>query len=394
MCIGPVKADMSLGERLLQAGIISQAGLADALLAMGDAQYGETRIALTLMELGHVSQEGLYEWSTKEATDVLRVLLTWQTGDIYFEEGRQAPADRLLIALSCMSLLPQAMSMVKTPQPQQAQKEVSRPVMQTQPEQTQQQPADAVKPNASVLMVEPELATFTSDASSPVSYSTPISPIPATIFSSFDEQPVATLTPPQRITAPLPPLPVDTSYLRPDTILVPVDFSSIRGENLQLPLTPERWRLLTRVDGRTTLQQACQELAMSAELLCQVAGELITLGLAQPMRVQQAPVQELSPISRELILAGLGNGYLTPGSAAAAPPPWIAVSPTTDALPYAFRDDLPFETKSQWGNGGNGATFVPGKGWIANPQQLQQLQPSGPLHFNGVYAHAPRGNDR
>ena len=391
MCIGPVKANISLGERLLQAGIISQAALSDAVLAMGDAQFGETRIALTLMELGHVSQEGLYEWSKKEAIDVLRVLLAWQTGDIFFEDGRQAPADRLLIALSCMSLLPQALSLMKTAQ---SQLEVSQPGVQIQ-STTLQQPAHSVMPSASVLMAEPELSTFTPDTPTPESCSMPVSPLSnITMFSSFDEQPVTPLPPPQRLTTPIPPLSVDTSYLRPDTVLVPVDFSSLRGENLQLPLTPERWRLLTRVDGRTTLQQACQELAMPAELLCQVAGELITLGLAQPIRVQQAPVQELSPVSRELILAGLGNGYITPGSAAAAPPPWLAVSPTTDALPYEYRDDLPFETKSQWGNGGNGATFVPGRGWIANSQPLQPMQPSGPLCLNGVYAHAPRGNDR
>ncbi len=58
----------------------------------------------------------------------------------------------------------------------------------------------------------------------------------------------------------------------------------------------------------------------------------------------------------------------------------MAVAPTTDALPHAFNASLPFETKSQWGNGGNGATFVPGRGWIATPQPLQPVQPSGPFY--------------
>ena len=106
MCIGPVRANATLGERLLQAGVISQSALQDALQSIGEAQFGETRIALTLMELGYVSHEGLRAWATKEATNVLKVLFTWQNGTLYFEDGQQPPADRLLVALSCMSLLP------------------------------------------------------------------------------------------------------------------------------------------------------------------------------------------------------------------------------------------------------------------------------------------------
>jgi len=399
LCIGPVKANATLGERLLQAGVISQSALQDALLTIGDAQCGETRMALTLMELGHVSHEGLRAWATKEASNVLRVLLQWQKGSIFFEDGQPAPADRLLVALSCLSLLPLAMPMASTPQPQHTPLEIAQPMAQPQLPQAQQLATSSIYAAApayqrvSQLIAEPELPT--TGSTSPITFSSSESSMPTiNMFSGFDEQPVSTLTPPQRISTALPPLPVDTSYLRPDTVLLPVDLSSLRSENLQLPLTPERWRLLTRVDGRTTLQQACQELAMSAELLCQVAGELITLGLVQPMTAQQAAIQELSPISRELLMAGLGNGYITPGSAAFAPQPWVAITPTTEALPPAFHPSLPCETNSQWGNGANGATFVPGRGWIANPQPLQPLQPSGPLYLKGMYMYAPAGNGR
>lgn len=396
LCIGPVKANTTLGERLLQAGVISQSALQDALLTIGDAQCGETRMALTLMELGHVSHEGLRAWATKEACAVLRVLLQWQKGSIFFEDGQPVPADRLLVALSCLALLPLATSMASTPQPQHTPLEVAQPIAQQQSPQAQQLATSSIHvasaptyQSVSQLIDEPELPA--TGSTPPVTFSSPESPMPTiNMFSGFDEQPVSTLTFPQRISAPLPPLPVDTSCLRPDTVLLPVDLSSLRGANLQLPLTPERWRLLTRVDGRTTLQQACQELAMSAELLCQVAGELIALGLVQPMTAQQAAIYELSPISRELLMAGLGNGYITPGSAAFVPQPWVAITPTTEALPPVCQPSLPCETNSQWGNGANGATFVPGRGWIATPQPLQPLQHSGPLYLKGAYA--PTGN--
>jgi hypothetical protein len=216
---------------------------------------------------------------------------------------------------------------------------------------------------------------------------TPASPMPSlNIFGEPDTQNLSTLTPPRRITTPMAPLPVNGSYLRADMVLMPVDLSSLREQNPQLPMTPERWKLLTRIDGRTTLQQMCQELTLPSSTICQAAAELIALGLVQLITEQQAAITELSPVSRELIMSGLGYGHITPGYAASATPPWTAVGPTTDALPQSIQPDRPFAADSQWGNGGNGAAFVPGSGWIANSQPVRPLQPSGPLYLNGVYA--------
>jgi hypothetical protein len=179
---------------------------------------------------------------------------------------------------------------------------------------------------------------------------------------------------------------IDTSFMRPEMVLLPLDLSALRDRNPQVQINPEQWRLLTRVDGQTSLQLICQELAMPANVVCQLAGELIAMGLIQVSRpMQQAPMDELSPVSRELITAGLGNGYVTPGYAAIPSQPWAAIAPKT--LPFSSSSSIPLETRSQWGNGGNGATFVPGQGWIAAPQPLQSLQPSGPLYTTqGVYA--------
>jgi hypothetical protein len=169
-------------------------------------------------------------------------------------------------------------------------------------------------------------------------------------------------------------------------VLLPLDLSALRDRNLQVQITPEQWRILTRVDGRTSLQLICQELAMPAHLVCQLAGELIALGLIQ-VSMQQATIDELSPVSRELIVAGLSNGYIAPGYAAIPTQPRAAITPTTEAFPPSSSSSILFETKSQWGNGGNGATFVPGQGRIAASQPLQPLQPSGLLYAtHSVYA--------
>ncbi len=392
MCIGPVRANATLGERLLQSGVISQTALQDALQSVGEAQLGETRIALTLMELGYVNHEELRAWATKEATSVLTILLNWRNGLLYFEDDQQPPTDRLLVALSCTSLLPSILTVVKPQeqlQPQRVQPEVASPAIQIQ-----QPPITPVTPEPSMEYTYAStpamnVAQLFTNQQGPTTPSSPLPPL--NIFSASDAPNVSTLTPPQRITTPMAPLPTNSSYLRADMVLMPVDLSSLREQNLQLPMTPERWKLLTRIDGRTTLQQACQELAMPVNVICQAASELITLGLVQPMTGQQPTITELSPVSRELLLSGLGHGHIPPGYAASATPPWTAVGPTTDALPQSTQQDYSFATESQWGNGGNGATFVPGQGWIANSQPVQLLQHSGPLYLNGG-VYVPTGN--
>jgi hypothetical protein len=123
---------------------------------------------------------------------------------------------------------------------------------------------------------------------------------------------------------------------------------------------------------------------MTPELICQVAGELIMEGLIQLSLPSQVQMSELSPISKELISSGVHNGYVIPSYAPAAASPTL---PSSDVQPQ-FTSSVPCETQSQWGNGGNGATFVPGRGWIASPQPLQPLPTSGPLAatYSDIYA--------
>jgi hypothetical protein len=389
MCIGPVRPNAGLVDRLLQAGIISPRTLQDTLAVIGLEQPGETRIALTLMDLGHVSHEDLRAWASKEASEVIRILLTWQSGDLYFEDGIQPPTDRLLVALSLATLLslvaPKSATMNVQPQAQYVRPEASPPVvphlqpLPVPPPQVQMNASQLIADTPPNQMSANEFITGTPTSS--VSFAPAASNGPTmNLLGNTEAQSAPSLTPPQRVTVPRPPMRIDTSFMRPEMVLLPVDLSALREQNPQLPMTPEQWRVLTRVDGQTSLLVMCRDLSMPSEYVCQLAGELIALGLVHvSMPVQASSVNELSPVSQDLLTAGLANGYVAPGYAASTAQPWMAVAPTTDALPHAFNASLPFETKSQWGNGGNGATFVPGRGWVATPQPLQPVQPSGPF---------------
>ena len=87
MCIGPVRSNKTLGDRLLQAGVISQKALQEISSTPGTSLQNETRTVITLIDLGYLNQDSLYVWAAQEATRVLQVLLSWATGEIYFEEG-------------------------------------------------------------------------------------------------------------------------------------------------------------------------------------------------------------------------------------------------------------------------------------------------------------------
>lgn len=383
MCIGPVRPNSTLGDRFLQAGVISPKALQDALTAVGVVQPSETRLALALMDLGYVSHEAIRAWATNEASKVIQALLTWQSGKIYFEDGTQTPADRLLVALSPAALVPSTPAVVEIVQ----QHEQSEAPLQIEQEQRETivppQSAPLLSAAQFIMETPPSDASFSSPAPSFSSVN---------MFSDADAHALPPLSQPMRVNQPLPPMRIDTSFMRPEMVLKPLDLSALRERNPQLQITPDQWRVLTRVDGRTTLHAACQQLAMPADLLCRIAGELIALGLIH-VAMPQTFVNQLSPTSSGPVSNGSNNGYLAQGYATNAQPSWVGTTPTTDALPPSFGSPVPFETKSQWGNGGTGATFVPGHGWVANPQPMQPLQAGIPPYTtNGVYL--PVGSGR
>jgi hypothetical protein len=325
MCIGPVRSNKTLGDRLLQAGVISQGALQEVISILGTSQESETRTAITLVDLGYVNQESLYNWAAKEASRVLQVLLTWSTGEIYFEEGMQPPADRLLIALSVTSLLPQHLA-ASVPQ------------------------SIGVGASSTVL---PSTAPF---------------------------------SPPQRVTRPLAPRCIDTSFMQPQMVLTPADLSALREMNPKILLTPEQWRIFTCADGQTTLQMACQLLVMPREQVCQVAGELIELGLVTISIPAIGLTNEPAPSLQDTMNAGLNNSYVPMPGYSAFPVPFLgAALPANNGSNYS--SPVPIETQSQWGNGGNGATFVVGGGWVVASSPPQPVQSSSLDNFGDrVYA--------
>lgn len=375
MCVGPARPNSTLGDRLLQAGVISATALQDTLAAVGDVQPGETRIALTLMDLGHVSHEGLRAWATEEARGVIKVLLTWQSGEIFFEDGTQPPADRLLVALSPTTLLPPTPTIAASAQRQQDERNKA-PLQSTQEKREAKAPAQPA-PLLSATQLVTESPPIVTSSPSPVPSSSTVN-----MFSDAGAHPLPPLSVPVRVSQPLPPMRIDTSFMRPEMVLIPLDLSALRQRNPQLQITPEQWRVLTRVDGRTTLHAACQELGVPADLLCQVAGELIALGLVR-VTIPPSPMNEFTS---GLMTPGSNNSHPFQGYVPQAQRSSVNVTPTTDSLPPSSGSSVPFEAMSQWGNGGNGATFVPGHGWVANPQPVQPLQPTAPLYrANGAY---------
>ena len=381
MCIGPVRPANTLGERLLQARVISQQASQEVAYSLGPSQYSETRTAITLIDLGYVNQESLYAWAAGEVSRVLQVLLAWSTGDVYFEEELQPPADRLLIALSAVSLL-QQLSEVPASQPISA--GTSSTGVQAQPKPRKTIPDPPTLHDASQFFDDPRdnappaPALFSSEVAGPEL-------VRNTDLLSF---PTTTLTPPQQATKPVAPMRIDTSFLQPQMVLTPTDLSALRERNPRIQLTPEQWRLFTRADGQTTLQMACQALVMPSELVCQVAGELFALGLVTISTPASGPLNDPSPGARDFVNVRVGNIYTNPGLSASLSQAPAAVMPATGSASH-FSSPPPIETHSQWGNGGNGATFVLGGGWVVASSPPQPAQSRG--HFNldnRVYAQA------
>lgn len=393
LCIGPVRPDVSLADRLLQVGVISREAYQEAALRSGTDPYREVGAALALIDLGHVNQQSLYRWALSEATRVIEALVAWTDGEIYFEENQQPPNDRLLIALPISSLLPEqpAEALVQPVAIGLLPSTVVAPPTYSAASLTQSSISDAPTMHG-------EEPTFFDDT-------TAMTSISASLFTSSGAMPdterhtdalsrssMETLLPPQAVTTPVAHVPVNTSYMQPQMVLTPVDLSAYREQNPRIPFTPDQWRLFTRADGQTTLHAAAQELSMSPDQVCQVAGELVALGVItlSLSAHRYGEMNELSPVSREYIQAGLSNGMMAPGYAATPAQPWDAAQPSPN-LRGSFSLPHPIETHSQWGNGGNGAIFVLGNGWVVAPTNAQPSQPLPMSQHdarNRVYAKA------
>jgi cellulose synthase (UDP-forming) len=108
-----LKKSPAFGERLVQAGIISQDALQAALLtllttnsqALTTDMHGDILMAQTLLELGKLRREQLNTWVRQEAVEILQDLLTWSESDVSFTEGVATPPDRLPLNYHITSLI-------------------------------------------------------------------------------------------------------------------------------------------------------------------------------------------------------------------------------------------------------------------------------------------------
>lgn len=436
LCIGPVRTRASLGVRLLQDGVISPVVLREASLVLGNTDASESVVARTLMDLNYVSREELRSWAINKVLDVLNVVLTWQTGDMYFEENTLPPTDRLLVSMTVSSLLrnvspsssptslsgplaPPTPSVPPTPP-------LSQPLATLYADHGAMAPSTPA-PDLSHMPTLMDAAQFTDDPSgSSFSASSLLSPFPSpadesfasiraddmsnastssfaseqeddvafpALFSDADDagsSPLPASLQPVPVMQPVPPKRIDISFMQPDMQLVPADLSAFRDQNPPVQLTPDQWQILTLIDGRNTLQMICQLLGAPAEIVCNVAGELIAEGLVHVTMPGTHQVLEMSPMARELNASGMSNGYVAPGYPSAAASPWSAsltVVPTTPDVPLSLSPAGPIPTESQWGNGENGATFIPGHGWVMNPSSGQPFQPNNSqVSPGGLYA--------
>lgn len=354
ICIGPVRSNKTLGDRLLQAGIISQKALQEVSSALGASLQNENRTVFALIDLGYLNQDSLYTWVAQEATKVLQVLLSWNDGEIYFDESLQPPSDRLLIALTVSSLVNLSACVLS-----------SRPASVTTStvhiqEQAKLKTYATHIPDALTLH-EPSQFFSTSVTSSSSNsldfneeYVTGAGRNTDALFS-----PDVPITVPKRLNEPLNPRRINTTFMQPQMVLYPTDLSRLRDRNLHVRLTPEQWRLFTVADGNTTLQMACQQLVMSREQVCQIAGELVALSLVTVSLPVSGLMQNSQPFPMDFASADLNNSYAS----------------QSQNSRESF-SSLPIETYSQWGNGGTGATFVLGNGWVVTSSQSQPLQSS------------------
>lgn len=322
MCVGPVQMYGNLGERLCQTGVISVLILQEALQILGTTQPSETRMALTLMDLGYVKNEELRVWATHSFSEVLQQLLSWSTGQVSFEEHATPPTDRLLVALSVSSLLTSLDgATVSSAQPTQAtiieQPTIATTAIESPSAKLLKAPFPQYVSSAPTLVEMSQFMTgynhsAASDARSvrlpefvnahgtlsasallaptATTASTPEPNNPLLNFLSdvVEEQPLQAQTLAKIVKAHR----VDTKFMQPDMLLMPRDISGLYDQNTQIELTPEQWRVLTLVDGTVSLKHACQVLMMHPDILCQIAGELLSLGLISVDYMYEASVSQ------------------------------------------------------------------------------------------------------
>jgi hypothetical protein len=394
LCIGPDRTNTTLEDRLTQAGVISPQARQDVLQAADRTELNETRIAMLLLEREYVTREALRSWASKETAQTLQQVLSWSTGEIYFEDEVKPPNGRLLVALSIDTLLTSISTPAPAPQP--VRPRITTVLVKDEPTSSSAPGAPKVPGTSPLVRASQLLPDFESI------------PTPRTTVSLFSPEtsqpsnnthpPVAaspannsTLLSARRVVSPTLPRRIDTSFMKPEMVIMPTDLASLRQRNPQIQLTPEQWQLFTLVDGHTSLQKACQVLGSQPPLICQVVGELIALGLVY-LLPPGTPTPAASSDTKQPVTAGLSNGHQAGANTAQPRPAFVPVR-TTDPLPYPApapvfpgRGQRNFAQPMPVAQSGK---LVTNRGYY--PQPVLLTQSGRQIAVNGGYAPAGRG---
>ena len=321
VCIGPLRTNATLAERLVQENIISSQAAQDAILHTGSEPATEMRLALTLMDLGHVSREELRTWATEKAVEVLRIVLAWSQGEIHFAEEAVPPAGRLLVGMSITSLLDSLHTEADVPS-----KAMHQPTFSSKEEEGQD-------------------------------------------ISHLDKQTPPPLIPASTLRR------VDPSFMQPEMVLLPSKLLDQQDQSRSVTLTPQQWRVLTCVNGYTSLQGMCQELGMTPAVLCQIAAELMDEGLLYAVDPTTEQSNMSLPAVGEVGAATLNNSYAIPDIAMRPRPQTGPLAPSYMLATNSAKGQPPSSKD------GRGATFIQARAEVA----------SAPASSNAAYAVAGSG---
>ncbi|MGH2510085.1 MAG: hypothetical protein ACRDHZ_22120, partial [Ktedonobacteraceae bacterium] len=386
---------------------------------------------------GYLSREVLRAWSAHETSQMLQTVSLWTTGEIYFEEDCATPADRLLVALSISTLLDtlaiaptntstvdesgqtqprivsvpsapvtpafstgvhtghfEATQLIETPstfaavRPVMSQSAFPTPgsfnaaqLIDVVPAFAAQSPTEAVE-GAGMLNLSRILEDDTPFGAVSFAEQTPQRTALATGFFGSELNIAAStqssLIPPQPVHNPIPATRIDTSFMTPTLILIPIDLSSLREQNPQVQLTPDQWRLFALIDGQTTLQALCTALMAPVEQVCMVAGELMAIGLVTPLVQTANSFTEFSALPAPA--QPVGQFPLTQQA-----PTWAPQPSRPASMPVVA--PMATQAQAQWGNGDADAAFMVGGGWVISSKPAASQPQSGP-------AYAPAGRYR
>lgn len=442
VCVGPVRGNVTLIDRLLQANLLSVQSLPQIKQIVSASEVNETRIALDLINEGFLSREILRAWASHETSQILQAIFSWPMGDIYFEDDCPTPTDRLLVALSISALLETLSPAVLAPRsaatgapttdelthaPENALRPMSAqaPLIQTGPG-GQMNGGPAFMPSAPGLLnasqlIEQSPAFNQSNTprngmgflnasqliEQPPAFSQPDTPRngeglfnasqliedfpfnPAGAGTSVNAANLVEDMPPPSFAAANP----AAIFGAEIDISAPSQLSILPPQPVRNPLPPARIDtsfmtpelVLAPVD-LSTLRERNPQVQLTPDqwsLFALVDGQLPLQALCQAL---QAPAEQVCMVAGELIAIGLvmplnpTTGALSELMSPAMAP---AMSPSAQYPVYTPQPMIgtpgSFETQSQWGNGRNGASFSVGNGW-------QQNQPSS--------AYAPVGGYR